>query len=107
MKIHGVLVENPEDLDIVMPMYNLLDYSKNYSKTSGSLWNYYRDELTDETNDRNGPNKSGINSKSFKYKTSITRSTYNVAATAGGYDENKECTKKVEIAVTLKHLSNF
>ena len=39
-KINGVLVENAEDLDIVMPMYNLLKYSKNYSKTSASLWNY-------------------------------------------------------------------
>ena len=90
-----------------MPMYNLLEYSKNYSKTSGSLWNYYRDELTDETNDNNGLNKNVINLKSFKYKTSITGSTYNVAATAEGYDANKEGTKKVEIAVSLKYLSNF
>ena len=65
-------MENVEDLDIVMPMYNLPEYSKNYSKTSGSLWNYYRDELTHETNDDNGPNKNVINSKPFKYKTSIT-----------------------------------
>ena len=43
-KINGVLVENAEDLDIVMPLYNLLEYSKNYLKTSGYLWNYYRDE---------------------------------------------------------------
>ena len=56
-KISGVLIENAEDLDIVMPMYNLLEYSKNYSKTSRSLWNYYRDELTDETNDDNGQKK--------------------------------------------------
>ena len=90
-----------------MPMYSLLEYSKNYSKTSGSLWNYYRDELTDETNDNNGLNKNVINSKSFKYKTSITGSTYNVAATAEGYDANKEGTKKVEIAVSLKYRSNF
>ena len=102
-----VSIENGEDLDIVMPMYNLLEYSKNYSKTSGSLWNYYRDELTDEANNDNGPNKNLINSKSFKYKTSITGSTYNVVATAGYYDENKEGTKKVETAVPLKHLSNF
>ena len=88
-------------------MYNLLEYSKNYSKTSGSLWNYYRDELTDETNDDNGPNKNVINSKTFKYKTSITGSTYNVAATARDYDVNKESTKEVEISVPLKHLSNF
>ena len=33
-----------EDLDVIMPMYNLIEYSKNYLKTSGSLWNYYRDE---------------------------------------------------------------
>ena len=54
-------MENAEDLDIVMPMYNLLGDSKNYSKTSGSLWNYYRDELADETNDNNGPNRDVVN----------------------------------------------
>ena len=43
-KINGELVENAEDLDIVIPMYNLLVYSKNYEKSSGSLFNYYRDE---------------------------------------------------------------
>ena len=62
-----------------MPLYNLLEYSKNYSTTSGSLWNYYRDELTnDETNDDNNLNNNVVNSKSFKYKTSITGNTYNV-----------------------------
>ena len=116
-KINGVLVENAEDLDIVMPMYNLLRYSKNYSKTSASLWNYYRDELTDETNDDNGPNKNVINSKSFKCKTSITESTYNVPRRITGadgnpvnnpnYDRNKRGPKEVEIAVSLKHLGNF
>ena len=88
-------------------MYNLLEYSKNYSKTSAFLWNYYMDELADEANDNNSPNKNVINSKTFKYKTSITGSTYNVAATAEGYDANKEGTKEVEIAVSLKYLSNF
>ena len=103
-KINGVLVENAEDLDIVMPVYNLLEYSKNYSKTSGSFSNYYRDELTDETNDNNNnPNKNVINSKSFKYKTSITGSTYNVPRRITGadgnpvnnpnYDQNKRGTK--------------
>ena len=43
-KINGVKIDNAEDLDIVMSMYNLLEYSKNYTKTIGSLWNYYRDE---------------------------------------------------------------
>ena len=43
-KINGVKVDNAEDLDVVMLMYNLLEYSKNCRKTTGSLWNYYRDE---------------------------------------------------------------
>ena len=116
-KINGVLVENAEDLEIVMPMNNLLEYSKNCSKTSASLWNYYRDELTDETNDNNDPNKNVINSNSFKYKTSIAGSTYNVPRTIAGadgnsvsnpnYDPNKRGTKEVEITVPLKHLGNF
>ena len=59
-KINGELIENAEDLDIVMPMYNLLEYSKNYRKTTGSLFNYYRDELTDGRNDNNGLNKNVI-----------------------------------------------
>ena len=45
-----------------MLMYNLLEYSKNYRKTTGSLWNYYRDEPS---------NPLSSNSESFKYKTSI------------------------------------
>ena len=61
-----------------MPLYNLLEYSKNYSKTTDSLWNHYRDELSDDTNDINYLNKNVINSKSFKFKTSLTGSTYNV-----------------------------
>ena len=43
-KINGIKTDNAEDLDVVMPMYNLLVYSKNYRKTTGSLWSYYRDE---------------------------------------------------------------
>ena len=43
-KISGVLIDNAEDLVVVMLMYNLLEYSNNYRKTTGSLWNYYRDE---------------------------------------------------------------
>ena len=48
-KINGELVENAEDLDIMIPMYNLLKYSNNYEKTSGSLFNYYRDEPKEHT----------------------------------------------------------
>ena len=58
-KINGVKIDNAEDLDVVMPMYNLRKYSKNYRKTAGSLWNYYRDEP-------NNPLSS--NSESFKYR---------------------------------------
>ena len=43
-KINSTLVDYAEDLDIVKRMYSLIEYSKNYSKTTGSLWNYYRDE---------------------------------------------------------------
>ena len=43
-KINNTLIDNAQDLNIVMPMENLTEYSKNYSKTTESLWNYYRDE---------------------------------------------------------------
>ena len=43
-KINDTLIDNPKDLDIVTPMYNFIEYSKNYSKTTGRLWNHYRDE---------------------------------------------------------------
>ena len=70
-KINDVKTDNVEDLDVVKPMYNLLGYSKNCKKTTGSLWNYYRDEPS---------NPLSSNSESFKYKKSITGNTYNIAA---------------------------
>ena len=79
-KIINTLIDNAEDSDVAIPRYNLLEYSKNCSKTIGSLWNYYRHELSDDTNDNNNLNKNVINSESFKYKTSITGSTYSVDA---------------------------
>ena len=117
-KINNTLIDNSEVLDVAMPMYNLLEYSKNYSKTTGSLWNYCRDELADDINDNNNnPNKNVIKSESFKYKASITGSTYNVDAritdNAGNqvnnpnYDANKSGKEEVEIAIPLKYLSNF
>ena len=116
-KINGIKIDNAEDLDVVMPMYNLIEYSKNYRKTTGSLWNYCRDELSNDVNGNNNLNKNVINSKSFKYKTSITGSTYNVDARitndAGNqvnntaYDAHKSGKKEVEIAVPLKYLSNL
>ena len=75
-KINGELVENAEDLDIVIPMLNLLEYSKNYEKTLRSLFNYYRDE-PNEIKIGAGNNLINIsirNSKSFDYKTEITGS---------------------------------
>ena len=44
-------LDNVEDLNIAMPKYNLLEYSDNYSMTSGSFWNYYRDEVNDNVNE--------------------------------------------------------
>ena len=47
-KVNNTFIDNAEDLDIVMPMYNLLEYSDNYFMTSGSLYNYYRDQINDD-----------------------------------------------------------
>ena len=66
-KINGVLIDNAEDLDVVMPVYNLIEYSKKYSKTSAtSFWNYYRDKPTND-NEKN----HYLKSKSFDYKSSV------------------------------------
>ena len=69
-----------------MPMYNLIEYSDNYSKTSGSLWQYYKDE----------PNDNIADSESFKSKVKVTGKT----PAAGN-------TNDVEVIVPLKYLSNF
>ena len=77
-----------------MPMYNLIEYSDNYSDTSGSLWNFKRDEIinnADVTNDDNAP--------SFKYKANLIGNTV-----ADGANRKKE---GVKIAVPLKYVSNF
>ena len=98
-KINGELVKNAEDLDIVMPMYNLPEYSKNYEKTSGSLFNYYRDEPKEHTigAGNNAINISIRNSKSFDYKTEI------IGSLDAGEDEKED----VIIAIPLKYLGNF
>ena len=100
-RINGELIEDADDLDIVMSMYTLLEYSKNYRKTIGSLYNYYRDELSDDADDH------AVNSITFKYKNKITGNTYNVDAGAQGYDVNKNGTEEVELAIPLKYLGNF
>ena len=86
-KINYVLIDNAEDVDIVKPKNNfIIKYSKNYLKTSRTLWNYTRDISVD----------SITNSESFKYKSSITGKTTN--------DGN---TKAVECSAPLKHLNDF
>ena len=46
-EINNMQIDNAKDIDIVMPMYNLIEYSDNYAKTSGCLWQYFRDEPDD------------------------------------------------------------
>ena len=90
-----------------MPIYNLLEYSKNYRKTVGSLYNYYRDELSDDNPNNNFDNITVVNSNAFKYKNKLIGNTYNADAAAAGYDANKEGTESVELAISLKYLGNF
>ena len=97
-KINGIKIDNAEDLDVVMPMYNLLEYSKNYKKTTGSLWNYFKDQPS---------NPLSTNAECFKYKTSITGNTYNIGDGEEGYDANKVGKNETEVVIPLKHLSNF
>ena len=87
-KINGAKIDNAEDLNAVMPMYNLLEYGKNYRKTTGSLWNYYRDEQS---------NPLSSDSESFKYKTCITGNTYNIGVGEEGYDANKAGKMKLKL----------
>ena len=96
-KINGVKIDNAEDLDVVMPMYHLLEYSKNYRKPTGSLWNYYRDEPS-STIGANNITHSILNSESFDYKAN---SMENVVA------HNNLTKYDVNVLVPLKHLSNF
>ena len=85
-EINNTQIDNAKDIDIVMPMYNLIEYSDNYVKTSGNLWQYYRDE----------PNDNLTDSKSFKSKIKMTGKT-----PAAGNE------KDIEIMALLKYLSNF
>ena len=95
-KIINTVIDNAEDLDIVMSMYDLLEYSKNYRKTAGSFWNYYRDEPSSGIGgENNNVNYSIKDSESFDYKTSITGKLEGIN------------TNDAEIVVPLKHLSNF
>ena len=85
-EINNTEIDNAKHIDTVMPMYNLIEYSDNYSKTTVNLWQYYRDE----------PNDNLTDSESFKSKIKITGKTPD--------DGN---TKDVEMIVPLKYLSDF
>ena len=85
-KINNTDIDNAQDINIIMPMYNTIEYSGNYSETSVSLWQYYADDLNDNIE----------NSESFKYKIKIT-----------GKTPDNGNTKDVEIVVPLRYLSNF
>ena len=94
-KINNTQIDNSEYIDIVIPMYNLIEYRDNYSKTSGSLWQYCKEipAINDIGNivDFNGANATD----SFNFKTKITGQT------------NDDGIINVEIMVPLKYLSNF
>ena len=65
-QIYNKFVDNVEELDIFMSVYNLLEYSDNYSMTSGSLWNYYRDEVNDAANENDNANNKINNNKTIE-----------------------------------------
>ena len=97
-EINNTQIDNAKNIDTVMPMHNLIEYSDNYSETFGSLWHYYRDEPqlnavgaivgADFPADNN-------NSASFKFKIKIADRIGNNG------------TKNVKTRVPLKYLSNF
>ena len=91
-------VETAENLDIIMPMYNLIEYLDNYADSSRSLYQFKRDESP--MNDAGNPNKVALdNSASFKYKATLLGK----ATDADGSDRSLKNTK---IVVSLKYLSN-
>ena len=90
-EINDTSVDYADFINIAMPMYNLSEYSDNYSDTSGSLWDFRRDEIVNNANVTNTDN-----APSFKYKASIIGNT--------GKDGTKN---EAKIPVPLKYLSNF
>ena len=94
-EINNTQVDNAKDIDILMPMYNLIEYSDNYARTTGSLWQYCKDIPALNANDEIIIFAEGNLTDSFNFKVKITDRTGN-----GG-------TKDVEIMVPLKYLSNF
>ena len=101
-KINNTQIDNAEYIDIVMPMYSLIEYSDNYSKTSASLWQNCK-EIPAVDDNGNIINFNGTNeTDSFNFKTKITGKT-----AANNDDGNIAGRVDVEIMVPLKYLSNF
>ena len=94
-EINNTQIDNAKNIDIVMPMYNLIEYSDNYAKTTGSLWQYCKDIPARNANDAITEFTLGNTTDSFKFKAKITGQT------------EDDGTKDVEIRVPLKYLSNF
>ena len=92
-EISETFIDDTEHINIAMPMYNLIECGENYSDTSGSLWQFKRDETTGNINLTNN------NSSSFKYKANLISNT-----DAGGANRKKE---GIKVVVLLKYLSNF
>ena len=99
-KINSTLIGNAEGVDIAMPIYNLLEYSQNYSIASGSLWNYYRDEIG------NGKNNAS-DRKSFNYKSKIVAKAPQKPGNEADANQPPVPTSHVEVTISLKYLSNF
>ena len=95
-KINDVFVDEANHIYIAMPMYNLIEYSNNYSDTSGSLWQFKRDEVP-----ANNADLTINNSQSFKYKAAL------LGKTADAVNNTNSSVKDAKIVVPLKYLSNF
>ena len=85
-EINSIEIDHAKGIDIVMPIYNLIEYSGNYSKTSGSLWQYYKNE----------PNDNPADPELFKSKIKIT-----------GNIPTDGNTKNVKINLPLKYLEEL
>ena len=94
--INDVFVDRAKHIYIAMPMYNLIEYSDNYSDTSGSLWQFKRDEVP-----ANNADLTIDNSQSFKYKAAL------LGKTADAVNNTNSSVKEAKIVVPLKYLSNF
>ena len=94
-EINNTQIDNAKDIDIVMPMYNLIEYSDNYAKTTGSLWKYCKDIPARDNNNEITEFTAGNTTDSLNFKAKITGQTGN------------DGTKDVEIIVPLNYLSNF